>query len=310
MPGTGRGTMFQRPGVVRSRPRFRSPSHLSPVRCSLVTRPRTGGLQPAGTPPCSRHAFPGVKSLLLGAAVLTSTVGANAHAQELVTDRPDQTESATVVPRGLLQVETGYLFTRDGDIDSHAAPGTLFRIGFGGRTELRLGHTGVLGTEGRRGAGDSEIGAKVNLIPQADGWRPELAILGGLSLPTGDSRFSSDGADPSFLVAFAHELAPRLSLGYNAGAAWESSPDAPGRDAFVVYSLALGIGVTDRLGAFIEVFGDRRVAGEVATGVSADGGLTLLLTDVLQLDVSVGRGLRGPADDIFVGTGLSLRLPH
>lgn len=242
--------------------------------------------------------------------MLTGAVGASAQSPELVTDRPDQTESATVVPRGLLQVETGYLYTRDGDVDSHAAPGTLFRIGLGGRTELRLGHAGVMGTEGRRGAGDSELGTKINLIPRADGWRPELAILGGLSLPTGDSRFSSDGADPSFLVAFAHELAPRLALGYNAGAVWESSTDSPGRDAFVVYSLALGIGVTDRLGAFLEVFGDRQFADEIAAGVSADAGLTFLLTDVLQLDVSVGRGLRGPADDLFVGTGLSLRLPR
>ena len=247
---------------------------------------------------------------LLGAAVLTGAVGASAQSPELVTDRPDQTESTTVVPRGLLQVETGYLFTREGDVDSHAAPGTLFRIGLGGRTELRLGHAGVMGTEGRRGAGDSELGAKLNLIPRADGWQPELAVLGGLSLPTGDSRFSSGGADPSFLVAFAHELAPRLSLGYNAGAAWESSPDVPGRDAFMVYSLALGIGVTDRLGAFLEVFGDRQVTDPVASSVSADTGLTFLLTEVLQLDVSVGRGLRGPADDLFVGTGLSFRLPR
>ena len=242
--------------------------------------------------------------------MLTGAVGASAQSPKLVTDRPDQTESATVVPRGLLQVETGYLFTRKGDVDSHAAPGTLFRIGLGGRTELRLGHAGVMGTEGRRGAGDAELGAKVNLIPRAAGWRPELALLGGLSLPTGDSRFSSGGADPSFLVAFAHELAPRLALGYNTGAAWESSADAPGRDAFVVYSLALAVGLTDRLGAFFEVFGDRQVTGPVASRVSADTGLTLLVTDVLQLDVSVGRGLQGPADDLFVGTGLSLRLPH
>ncbi len=247
--------------------------------------------------------------LLLGTAVLAGAAGASAQAPELVTDRPDRTESATVVPRGLLQVETGYQFTREGGVDSFAAPGTLFRIGLGGRTELRLGHAGVVGAEGRRGAGDSEVGAKVNLL-RADGRRPELAIVGGLSLPTGDSRFSSDGADPSFLVAVAHELAPRLALGYNAGAAWASSPDAPGRDAFVVYSLALGIGVTERLGAFVEVFGDRQVAAEVATSVSADGGLTLLLTDVLQLDVAVGRGLRGPADDLFVGAGLSFRLPR
>ena len=250
------------------------------------------------------------RALLLGAAVLAGTGAASAQAPELVTDRPDQTESATVVPRGLLQVETGYLFTRDDAVDSHAAPGTLFRIGVGGRTELRLGHGGVMGTQGRRGAGDAELGAKVNLIPRADGWRPELAILGGLSLPTGGDGFSSSGADPSFLVAFAHDLAPRLALGYNAGAAWGSSPDAPGRDAFMVYSLALGIGVTERLGAFLEVFGDRQVTAPVAAGVSADAGLTLLLTEVVQLDFSVGRGLRGPADDLFVGAGLSLRLPR
>ena len=243
--------------------------------------------------------------------MLTGAVGASAQSPELVTDRPDQTESATVVPRGLLQVETGYLFTREGNVDSHAAPGTLFRIGLGGRTELRLGHAGVVGAEGRRGAGDSELGAKVNLIPRADGWRPELALLGSLALPTGGHGFSSGGADPSFLAAFAHELAPRLSLGYNAGAAWESSPDRPARDAFLVYSLALGVGLTDRLGAFLEVFGDRQVAGEAAASASVDGGLTLLpIGGVLQLDFSVGRRLRGPADDLFVGAGLSSRWPR
>ena len=99
------------------------------------------------------------------------------------------------------------------------------RIGLGARTELRIGHAGVIGSARRHGAGDSEVGAKVNLIAAADGWTPELAILGGLSLPTGDEPYSSGGADPSFLVAGAHELSPRLSLGYNLGAAWESSPD-------------------------------------------------------------------------------------
>ena len=250
------------------------------------------------------------KALLLGAAVLAGAGGASAQAPELVTDRPDQTESATVVPRGLLQVETGYLFTRDGGMDGHAAPGTLLRVGLGGRTELRLGHAGIVGGEGRRGAGDSGLGAKVNLIPRADGWRPELALLGGLSLPTGSHGFSSGGTDPSFLVAFAHELRPGLSLGYNAGSAWQSSADRPHRDAFIVYSLALGVSLTDRLGLFLELFGDRQVTGAVATSASVDSGLTLLLTDTLQLDVSAGRRLLGPTDDLFVGTGLSFRLPR
>ena len=274
------------------------------------TAPRSRLTGPGAQSRRAAGAARAARALILGAAVLTGKAGATAHGQELVTDRPDQTESATVVPRGLLQIETGYLFTREGDVDSHAAPGTLLRIGLGGRTELRLGHAGVMGTEGRRGAGDSELGAKVNLIPRADGWRPELALLGSLSLPTGDNRFSSGGADPSFLVAFAHELRPGLSVGYNAGAAWESSPDPLDRNAFFVYSLALGVGLTDRLGAFLEVFGDRQVTGPVAGSVSADTGLTFLLTEVLQLDVSVGRGLRSAADDLFVGAGLSLRMPR
>ena len=202
-------------------------------------------------------------------------------------------------------METGYLFARDGDVDGYEVPkGTLFRIGLGGWTELRIGHAGRVGGEGSHGAGDSELGAKVNLIGRADGWRPELAIRAVCrSRPR---RRVSDGVDPSFFVLFAHELSPRLSLGYNVGAAWESSGDQLDRDAFIVYSLVLGVGLTDRLGTFLELFGDRQTTGTTATSVSVDGGLTFLLTDIVQLDVYVGSGLRGPTDDVFVGDGAEL----
>ena len=243
-------------------------------------------------------------------AVGAWTVGAKAQPPELVTDRPDQTESAAVVPQGRLQVETGYLFARADGVDSHAAPATLVRIGLGGRTELRLGHAGIIGRQGRQGAGDSEIGGKINLNPRAAGWRPQLALLGGLSLPTGDRGYSSDGADPFVLFAFAHDLLPRLSLGYNAGAAWESSAGQPDRDAFLVYSLVLGVSLTDRLGTFVEIFGDRQVTSAISTSASVDGGFTLLLDELVQLDLSVGRRLQGPARDLFIGTGLSFRVPR
>ena len=137
-----------------------------------------------------------MRALPLVLLVPVGTGVARAQSPDMVTDRPDQTESAAVVPRGLLQVETGYLFARDGDVDGYAVPGTLFRIGLGGRLELRIGHVGIVGGAGRHGAGDSELGAKINLIARADGWRPELALLGGLSLPTGDHGFSSEVSTP------------------------------------------------------------------------------------------------------------------
>ena len=139
----------------------------------------------------SRAAGRVVRALLLLLIAPVGTGVAREQPPDMVTDRPDQTESAAVVPRGLLQVETGYLFARDGDVDGHAVPGTLFRLGLGGRLELRIGHVGIVGGAGRRGAGDSELGAKINLIARADGWRPELALLSGLSLPTGDPAAAS-----------------------------------------------------------------------------------------------------------------------
>lgn len=259
---------------------------------------------------CSRIVRAARRTLLAGPVLIIAIGTASAQTPDLVTDRPDQTESAAAVPRGLVQVETGYRFARDEGVDTFEAPGTLVRIGLGARTELRLGHAGVIGSARLHGAGDSEIGAKVNLIEATDGWTPQLAILGGLSLPTGDEPFSSEGVDPSFLMAFAHELSPRLSLGYNVGAAWESSPDRPDREASLLYTLALGIGVTDRLGAYLEVFGNRRTSGHDATDVSIDGGVTFLLTRTVQFDLYVGRGIHGQAADTFFGAGLSIRLPR
>ena len=253
------------------------------------------------------------RSLLLLLVLIVGCEPAIAQSPDLTTDRPDQTESATVVSRGLLQVETGYLFARDGEMNGYEVPGTLLRIGLGSRAELRIGHAGVVGKEGSQGLGDSQLGAKVNLIERADGWRPEMAMLAGLSLPTGGDKYSSSGIDPSFLILFAHELSPRLSLGYNVGARWESSAGNPERDVFAVYSMALGLGLTGRLGAFFELFGDERQRGNTTTSegfIAMDSGLTFLLTDIVQLDLYIGRGLAGQTEDVFFGTGLSFRLPR
>ena len=161
------------------------------------------------------------RSLLAAPALVLAVGTASAQTPDLVTDRPDQTESAAAVPRGLVQVETGYLLSREDGMDTFEAPGTLVRIGLGARTEVRIGHAGVIGGAGRHGAGDSEVGAKVNLIAASDGWRPELAILGGLSLPTGDEPYSSGGGGSvvpggvraRVVAAAVGRLQPRRRLG-------------------------------------------------------------------------------------------------
>ncbi|HSL81901.1 MAG TPA: transporter, partial [Thermoanaerobaculia bacterium] len=161
------------------------------------------------------------------------------------------------------------------------------------------------------GAGDAELGAKVRLRGEA-GPLPEAALLVGVSLPLGDDDVSSDRYDPSMRLAFAHTLSERLGLGYNLGVEWSSEPGDEGvRETFsrLVYTVALGSAVTDRMGAFVELFGAEPIDAPAGSEVSLDGGFTYLLRPNLQLDLSAGAGLTDHAPDWFVGAGVSFRLP-
>lgn len=246
---------------------------------------------------------------------------------ELVTDRPDQTESAAVVAAGYVQVETGFTLTGDeeGAFETRVleGPGTLVRIGLGHRTELRLGWDGWIEEDvdsghprvpnrTTEGIGDGELGAKVRLRDEA-GALPEAALLVGVSVPVGDDDFSSDRYDPSMRLAFAHTLTEGLGLGYNLGVAWSSEPGEEGvreTSSRLVYTVALGTSITDRLGAFVELFGAEPVDAPPGSEVSLDGGFTYLLRPNLQLDLSAGAGLDDDTPDWFVGAGVSLRLPR
>lgn len=266
-----------------------------------------------------------VASLLLGLGLGLEAPMARADGGgdlPLVTDRPDQTESARTVPPGAVQIELGWLRTRqEGEAartDTRELPGTLMRFGAREGLELRLGWQGWTEEEERRGAessevegeGDLEVGVKVALWEER-GPRPQGALLASLLLPTGDEEVGGEGHEPSLRLSFAHTLSESLSLGYNLGLARESERTRDGQresSTVLIYTAALGVGLTGRLGTFIELFGDLPVDGGRPRH-SLDGGFTFLLHPALQLDLSGGLGLSREAPDWFVGLGLSVRFP-
>lgn len=259
--------------------------------------------------------------LIVGLGLLRPSQGV-AQPVDLLGDRPDQTESAETVAPGTIQFELGWLHVRDKQdnvkVTTSAFPETLIRYGLIENVELRFGSTGYLweqaspegeARESNDGFGDIEIGLKWKLLEE-DGWMPQTAILPSLSLPTGTRAFSSRRVDPSIRLAFAHTLTETLDLGYNLAGIWETQEDGMGgRDTttLLAYSTALGIALSDRIGAFVEVFGSTPTDGGKPAN-SFDAGLTYLVHTDLQLDVFAGVGLSDAADDWFLGAGLVYRI--
>lgn len=249
-------------------------------------------------------------------------VGADSGAPPLVTDRPDVTESSQVVPRGLVQVEMGYSFLRfeegDARLDLSAFPGTLVRVGLHDRVELRVEWAGYLSesldagqsSHEDSGWGNTALGAKIKLREE-EGAAPQLALLVDAVVPSGSKSFRAERVDPAVRVAGSNTLSERLGLGYNFGFGALSIEEASGDiDTLGLwrYSLALGIGLSERWGTFVEVFGFVPTAGGPAH--SLDSGLTYLVSRTVQVDISGGLGLNERAEDWFVGVGISFRLPR
>ncbi|MEO0500140.1 MAG: transporter [Pseudomonadota bacterium] len=70
-------------------------------------------------------------------------------------------------------------------------------------------------------------------------------------------------------------------------------------------AIGLGFPIASRVGGFIEHF----IAANdgLADFQTIDGGITWLVTDHIQLDVTGGVGVDGPAPDGFVGGGIAIR---
>ena len=233
---------------------------------------------------------------------------------ELITDRPDQTESAAIVPLGKLQIEAGVVIGID-EMDSTSAselslPTFLFRIGLTETFELRIGgeynqqkievsDRTVFDTSG---FGNVVLGAKAKIADES-GIFPAMAVLTHFVLPFGDLA-PERIAFGDIRFSASHSLTNSLGLGYNFGLQTDDENPAVLRG---LYTVALGAGLSEKLGSFVEFYGD--APWEDDASHSFDAGFTFLFSDDAQADLSAGFGLSEAAQDYFISTGISVRVP-
>lgn len=226
-------------------------------------------------------------------------------------------------------MELGWSLAQETSLDIRVrrqqVPGLLVRVGVLERLEARLGFEGWMRSDTRpsagpasqrSGVGDIDAGFKVGLMEAVE-VRPTVALIGTVKIPSGDEGFARRRADPALVLAFQNQLSPAAGVGYNIGAEWTTDCDPDVADAcrhrtvlHVPYTLALGFALGGPLAAYLEVFGALGLDAPGPARHAVDGGLTFLVRQNLQLDVSAGAGLDADAEDWFVGAGVAMRLPR
>ncbi len=231
-------------------------------------------------------------------------------AQIISTDRPDQTEGSTTIPKGALQIESGiavsYSENSNSAIRQWILPNSLFRISLTKGLELRLVHQidlikNTYTTKTYSGINDLQLGAKVQLFAPENS-NTTIAFLTHLVTPTGSKVLTADSWGTINKFCIAHTITEKFSIGYNLGY------DYLGVDAGdLTYAVAFGFAINPKLSIYLEPYGVLALKGKPATNF--DAGLTYLLSNTVQLDYSFGVGLDNTMNYMAIGCSILFLKP-
>ncbi|MFN7344110.1 MAG: transporter [bacterium] len=244
-----------------------------------------------------------------------------ATVREMSTDRPDQTEGAFTVPKGMYQFEFGFFnYSRRLDTDHrnetfifgevNAKYGLTndidFQLLWQPWTEQRFKGNPDQGEDGfhREGVSDLNVRLKWNLIGNDSG--PfALALLPSVKVPTAKHKIGNDLWEGGLAIATEIDLGGGFTLGntitgYVAGDSDDTLYFRPSATA------VLGYDITDKFSCFVEIFASSNMDTERYWQTSLDAGIGYAITENMIFDAGAFWFFRGEeAINPFVG--LSVR---
>lgn len=242
-----------------------------------------------------------------------------AENKQIVTDRPDFVESSNVVGKGRFQIETGIAHERNNangiKHQAYMTP-TLLRFGVTESFELRLETDGrviarsedtiAASTNKQHGFADVSLGAKWHVL-DAEGNMPSIGILGHVDIDSGTAQFRGDGIRPSLRVSAEWDLPNDMSLGIMPGMVYDRNATGK-RFAGGILGIVLGKSWTDRFYTFTEIAASQIASTEHGGNIASfDVGLAYKLSDLLQIDTAIYKGLNKNTADLTVGIGISAK---
>jgi len=247
-----------------------------------------------------------MRQLIIMILILTS-LNIVIYAQEIVTDRPDQTESSTTVPGKSFQMEMGFGSGNYNNERLSLLPTALFRYGISKSIELRFveqlaGFNNKATSEPEFGLSDIEFGLKLQVLKKPD-ITTEIAFISHVIIPSGSSELTNTNYGTINKIAISHGINNFLDFGYNLGYNYFGTGNGD-----LTYSLVLGFSLSDKMGMYVESFGEYSDFTEITSNF--DSGFTYLVKENLQLDFSLGLGLNQKMNYFSLGFSWNINCNH
>lgn len=234
---------------------------------------------------------------------------------QIVTDRPDVTESAQTVGKSHFQFESGFkLINNDYGIFNYNTlniPEVLIRYGISNSLELRFSseYNRVYETINKtsiNGFGGFELGAKYSFFNEEDS-KYRLALIGHFIVPGEKFDASLYNYAYTFTAAASYQLFSNMGLGVNLG--YNENHDFQN---YLLYSISLAYDINDKIGLYVEPYGYKIVSGLSSFSYNSyNFGFTYKLKDNIQLDAAYGAGFKNSIlanNEKFVSLGFSFKI--
>src|SRR5262245_36178181 len=251
----------------------------------------------------------------LVALVLVGLFAATAGAADIEPDRPEVTESAKLLRRGFVQLESGLVFSRErrGGVPAEKtfeAEADL-RFGLLHDVEVNLGWDPVVtvwGREDATGVGDVRLGVRYRFVEgiEDEPWPPHLAVKVFAKLPTTGEPISTGRPDFGVLLLGSFELPHDFELEVNVGAA---AVGQAGSNRFLGQAIAtasLSRDITQSMLLFLELLFNSRGEEGGREHVAVNVGFVYRLTRNLAIDAGFQTSVAGSGPDYVARTGLSV----
>jgi len=238
------------------------------------------------------------------AAVDARADGCPTARDEIVTDRPDVTNSSLVVPVGSLQSENGVNVSARDVSRSVDGTNTRWRLGVAPCLELLVDlPTYVANVRGSGSSGFSDVAPAIKWQVSPIPGTIDLSLVFGTALPTGAVDIAGRGAQPYLQMPWSFELHDGWGVSGMLTEFFRPSDHTTKRITETTFSIEKKL--AEKTSVFVEYVGD--FPENTSPSYLLNSGGVYHLSPTQQVDFHVAFGLNHAAPNYIVGIGYSFR---